>query len=327
MKRCFNLQAGTIQQAEGDPAAAPIRVYAAPDRAEREELRSTLGLDDYDLDAALDPEEIPRVEFGAQGAANIIWKRPKNVSIGAQLRFDVASVGIFVRPDAVVLVTAEGEPDFSEREFRGIHSLSDFLLKLLLHTVHHYLGHLKVIKQINAELGSKISVSMENRYYLQMLALSESLIYYVDGIEANAAVLAKLRSATHRLELNPVQTEMLHDTVLDMQQCARQAAIYSSVLSGLMDARGAIINNNVNTLLKNLTLISVIFLPLNLVASIGGMSEFSVWTAGLDWRLSYGLLVIGMALAGWLGLRLIVQLASGHGLGWNWLPWPRRLRR
>jgi len=137
-------------------------------------------------------------------------------------------------------------------------------------------------------------------------------------------VLAKLRASTHRLELSAAQAETLHDIVLDMQQCARQAAIYSSVLSGLMDARGAIINNNVNTLLKNLTLISVIFLPLNLVASIGGMSEYSHWTAGLDWRVSYGLLMLGMTVCGWLGLRLIVRLASGRGLGWRW---PRRLRR
>ncbi len=31
-----------------------------------------------------------------------------------------------------------------------------------------------------------------------------------------------------------------------------------------MDARGNLVNNNMNTLLKNLTLINVVFLPLNL---------------------------------------------------------------
>lgn len=321
MKNTYDFHNGEVRLRADGPG--PILVYSAPTREEREELRDRLGLDDYDLDAALDPEEIPRVEFCAQGAANMIWKGPKNVSVGAQLRFEVSSVGVFARPDAVVLVTADAQIDFGERDFRGVHELNDFLLRLLLHTVHHYLGHLKVIKQINAELGSKISVSMENRYYLQMLALSESLIYYVDGIEANAAVLAKLRASAHRLGFSEAQAETLHDIVLDMQQCARQAGIYSSVLSGLMDARGAIINNNVNTLLKNLTLISVIFLPLNLVASIGGMSEYSTWTAGMDWRLSYGLLVLAMAVCGWFGLRLIVRLASGQGLGWHWPRWRR----
>ncbi|HBF28765.1 MAG TPA: hypothetical protein DDW73_03930, partial [Rhizobium sp.] len=256
LKLTYDFRGGEVLCVED--AMAPIRVYSAPTPAEREELRSQLMLDDHELDATLDPEEIPRLEFGGEvGSANLIWKQPKNVSVGHQLRFDVSSVGMFIRPGLVVLVTADDQLDFGEREFRGVHNLNDFLLKQLLHTVHHYLGHLKVIKQINAELGSKISVSMENRYYLQMLALSESLIYYIDGIEANAAVLGKLRSVSHRLDLNADQVDSLHDIALDMQQCARQAGIYSSVLSGLMDARGAIINNNVNTLLKNLTLISV----------------------------------------------------------------------
>lgn len=312
MRQTYCFRNGEVHCSE--ELVAPIWVYSVPTLQEREELRASLGLDDYDLDAALDPEEIPRLEFVENGCANIIWKRPKNVSIGAQLRFDVSSVGMFVRPDRLVMVTADEQMDFGEREFRGVHGINDFLLKQLLHTVHHYLGHLKVIKQINAELGSKISVSMENRYYLQMLALSESLIYYIDGIEANAAVLGKLRSASHRLALDERQQDSLHDIVLDMQQCARQAGIYSSVLSGLMDARGAIINNNVNTLLKNLTLISVIFLPLNLVASVGGMSEYSVWTGGLDWRISYSLLLIGMAVSGWLTWRVIIFMAEGRRL-------------
>jgi len=312
LKQAYDFRNGEVHSADDD--TAPICVYSVPTRQERDELRRTLGLDDYDLDAALDPEEIPRLEFGEPGCANFIWKHPKNVSVGSQLRFDVTSVGLFVRPDRVVMVTTDEHLDFGAREFRGVHSLNDFLLKQLLHTVHHYLGHLKVIKQINSELGSKISVSMENRYYLQMLVLSESLIYYIDGIEANAAVLGKLRGASHRLFLDERQQDALHDIVLDMQQCARQAGIYSSVLSGLMDARGAIINNNVNTLLKNLTLISVIFLPLNLVASIGGMSEYSAWTSRLPWWLSYSLLLVGMAISGWLTWRIIMFLAEGRKL-------------
>jgi magnesium transporter len=160
-------------------------------------------------------------------------------------------------------------------------------------------GHLRVIKQITTELGGKISASMENRYLLQMVALSESLIYYQNAIEANGAVLARLRGNVERMAFSSAQVEALHDIELENQQCARQAQIYSSVLSGLMDARGTIVNNNVNVLLKKLTLINVIFLPLTLIASIGGMSEFSTITEGVDWRISYGLLTLAMILLGW----------------------------
>jgi magnesium transporter len=75
-----------------------------------------------------------------------------------------------------------------------------------------------------------------------------------------------------------------------------------------MDARGTIVNNNVNVLLKNLTLINVIFLPLTLIASIGGMSEFGMMTQGVDWRISYALLVGGMALLGWATWVALVRI-------------------
>jgi magnesium transporter len=74
-----------------------------------------------------------------------------------------------------------------------------------------------------------------------------------------------------------------------------------------MDARGTIVNNNMNVLLKKLTLINIIFLPLNLIASIGGMSEFSMMTQGMDWRVSYALFSIGMVVLGWLTYVLVVR--------------------
>jgi magnesium transporter len=298
MKAGFEIREGCVISASDEQAT--ILVYAAPTTQERQEVIKTLGLDPYDLESALDPDEISRVEFSPD-RVSVIWKRPKNASFDQlQVRFEVSSIGLFLHRERLIAIMGEEVIPFSSREFQGASSPVDALLRFLLHTVHHYLGHLKVIKQLTVELGSKISASMENVYLLQMFALSESLIYYLNAIEANAAVLAKLRANAERLALPKQDVEFLHDVMLDNQQCARQAQIYSTVLSGLMDARGTIVNNNVNVLLKNLTLINVIFLPLTLIASIGGMSEFSMMTHGVDWRVSYTVLVLGMAGLGWI---------------------------
>jgi magnesium transporter len=61
-----------------------------------------------------------------------------------------------------------------------------------------------------------------------------------------------------------------------------------------MDARGNLVNNSTNNLLRKLTLINVVFLPLNLVAGIGGMSEYSMMTAPLPWWWSYTALIVAM---------------------------------
>jgi magnesium transporter len=306
MQAGFEIVAGSIVPAPAE--RANILVYAGPDDRDQQEIIQTFGLDPYELESALDPDEISRVEF-APLRVSVIWKRPKSAALDRnQVRFDVASLGLFLHRDRLVVILGEDAVPFSAREFQGIGTMIDVLLRILLHTVHHYLGHLKVIKQLTVELGSKISTSMENRYLLQMVALSESLIYYQNAIEANGTVLTKLRGNVERMAFSPEQIEALHDIELDNQQCARQAQIYSSVLSGLMDARGTIINNNVNVLLKKLTLINVIFLPLTLIASIGGMSEFSMMTQGIDWKISYSLLTLGMIVLGWATWVALVRI-------------------
>lgn len=298
MKSCFELKEGRVTPTTDEQAT--LLVYAAPSAEESQEVIKTLGLDPYDLESALDPDEISRVEFSPD-RISLIWKGPKNAALDQQqVRFDVSSVGLFLHHNKLIVIMGEGAiPFLAGKEFQGAHSAPEILLRFLLHTVHHYLGHLKVIKQITVELSVEISTSMENRVLLQMFALGESLIYYLNAIEANGSVLAKLNANAERLGLTRQQIESLHDLILDNQQCARQAQIYSTILSGLMDARGTIVNNNVSVLLKNLTLINIIFLPLTLIASIGGMSEFTMMTRDIDWRISYSLLALGMVLLGW----------------------------
>jgi magnesium transporter len=307
MKTFFAIQNGALTPA--DPGPGPIVVYASPDNGEKRELLETLDQDRHDLESALDPEEIPRLDVGPHDTY-IIWKRPSNVTVAQQLKFEVSSVGLFLERDRLTIILGDQNPPFAGREFQRVGSLNDVVLRFFLHTVRHYLGHLRAIKQISADLQAKLNRSMENRYLLQMFTLSESLIYYQNAIEANTAVLTKLRANAERIGLSADEVESLDDILIEHQQCLRQTQIFSSVLSGLMDARGNIINNNMNVLLKNLTLINVVFLPLNLIAGIGGMSEYSLMTHGIDWRISYALFLVAMGALGLLTWRLLVGRIS-----------------
>ena len=67
----------------------------------------------------------------------------------------------------------------------------------------------------------------------------------------------------------------------------------------LMDATVGFININQNKRVSKLTTISVVFVPLNIIAGIGGMSEFSMMTDGIPWPVSYGAFVVSMGLVGW----------------------------
>jgi magnesium transporter len=66
----------------------------------------------------------------------------------------------------------------------------------------------------------------------------------------------------------------------------------------LMDAIVGFININQNRRVSRLTAISVVFLPINIIAGIGGMSEFSMMTQGIPWPVAYGVFVVAMGLVG-----------------------------
>jgi magnesium transporter len=284
--------------AEVNEASGPIVVATAPDDQAQTFLKEKFSLDDYDLGSTLDSDEVPRLE-GSRGRLLLIWKVPESATVSETVELGVSTLGICLEKDRLGFVRASGDIGFTDREFRSVRSARDVMLALLLRTVRHFVGHLRVIRLISGELEKKITVSMENKHLLQMFSLSESLVYYQDSIEGNAAVLSKLRSVAGQFGFDSRQLELLDDIVLENTQAARQASIFASVLSGLMDARGTIVNNNMNIQLKNLTLINIVFLPLNLIASIGGMSEWSMMTKTIDWRLSYAMFSLAMIVIGW----------------------------
>lgn len=67
----------------------------------------------------------------------------------------------------------------------------------------------------------------------------------------------------------------------------------------LMDATIGFININQNKRVSQLTVFGVVFMPLNILAGVGGMSEFSMMTEGIPWQLSYGGVIVAMGLLGW----------------------------
>jgi len=293
MIKTFRIQGGALEAA--DEAAATVWVANGPTEQETRDLRDKLKLDDYDLHSALDPDEVPRVEWDGE-LLTVIWKTPTAVSATDTSLFNVSSVGIFLTKDRLVIVSGH-ELTLAERKHQGkLQALHDVVVFFLYCSVHHFLGHLKVMRAISAEIQQKVNESMDNQHLLQMFGLGESLVYYQSAISGNHAVLTKLHHLVTKAGLLSAREELLDDVTIDNAQCLKLSEIHSQVLSGLMDARGTIVNNNMNVLIKNLTIINVIFLPLNLLASIGGMSEFSMMTQGVDWRVSYTLFSLVMAL-------------------------------
>ncbi|MFZ3283004.1 magnesium transporter CorA family protein [Pseudomonas sp.] len=290
----FALGHGALQRVER--LDVEVMLFSDPDAGERDLLHSHFKVDEHALASALDPDEVSRIEFHPDHLF-LIWKRPENYSGGGSLAFEVSSCGLLFSPGQLLVIATDDTPLHGLGTRQALNTPLDVLLDLLFNNIHHYLGHLKVIKLVARELQQKFNASMQNQHLIQMFNLSESLIYYINALHSNGAVLTRLRNHAEKQHFGSEALGLIDDLIIENNQCYKQAEIYSTVFSGLIDARGNLMNNSMNNLLRKLTLINVVFLPLNLIASIGGMSEFSMMTAGTPWWVSYpvflGVMLLG----------------------------------
>lgn len=68
----------------------------------------------------------------------------------------------------------------------------------------------------------------------------------------------------------------------------------------LMEATIGFININQNRRINQLTVFGVVFMPINILAGIGGMSEFSMMTEGIPWPIAYGSFIVALCTLGWV---------------------------
>ena len=66
--------------------------------------------------------------------------------------------------------------------------------------------------------------------------------------------------------------DLVEDVEIELRQAQDTARIYSDILSGTMDAFASVISNNLNIVMKVLTLITIILTIPTIVASLWGMN-------------------------------------------------------
>lgn len=106
------------------------------------------------------------------------------------------------------------------------------------------------------------------------------------------------------------QLEYSQQILRDIESLDGHTAFLFDKINFLMDATVGFININQNRVFKRLTVINVIFLPLNVLVGIGGMSEYSMMTEGISWPIAYGSFTVGLILVGWLTLAILRLLTN-----------------
>ncbi|TXT24694.1 MAG: Mg2 transporter protein CorA family protein [Gallionellaceae bacterium] len=191
-----------------------------------------------------------------------------------------------------------------------ISDAKDVLLDLYAADVEYSSNALEDVYAKLAEIGRQVYKSHisddDASVILSAISEEEDLNGRVRGnvLDTRRALSFMLRAKI----LSHPQHEEVREILLDIESLDGHTTFLFTKINFLMDATDSSININQNKDIKRLTVLSVVFMPLNVIAGIGGMSEYSMMTQGTSWPIAYGIFSISLVFIGWLtfvGLRML----------------------
>ena len=128
-------------------------------------------------------------------------------------------------------------------------------------------------------------------------------------LDSQRAISFLLRS---RL-LNVEQVQDAKQIMRNVDSLNNHTSFLFDKINFLMDATVGFININQNKRVNQLTMFGMVFMPINILAGMGGMSEFSMMTKAIPWPLAYGGFIIIGSMIGYvtyLALKLFEKRAG-----------------
>jgi magnesium transporter len=145
------------------------------------------------------------------------------------------------------------------------------VLKVFEKVVQNFMEFLKEINHRRNQYETSLYESNSNEDLLNLMRIQKSLVYFITSLRTNEMLMMKLER-TNFLALNEDEREFLADLIVDTSQALEMANIYTNILTSTLDAFASVISNNLNSVMKRLTSITIILSLPALVAGIYGMN-------------------------------------------------------
>ena len=222
----------------------------------------------------LDIDERSRSERETEHSL-IIYRVP-TFAPQARVPYHTIPIGIILAEDLTITISAV-EPEFlkriQEKPVRGfnLYDQVSFVLHLFQQAAAMYLRYLKEINRKSSEVERDLHRSIRNTELVTLLDMEKSLVYFTTSLKSNELLIDKLRKTWWKA-LGEAEEDLLEDVITENRQAIEMANIYSNILSGMMDAFASVISNNLNTVMKRLTMISISLMIPTLFASLYGMN-------------------------------------------------------
>ena len=272
MKTYWNTQEGLSQLTEWQPNCW-IQV-TCPTEDDQRQLEEKFGIPDYFISDISDTDERARYEYD-DGWMLIILRIPYVKEVRSRTPYTTVPLGIIHKRDVTITVCyyeTNMMIDFvSYQQKRGVGFTDhvDMIFRLFLSSAVWYLKRLKQINSLIDKAKRNLDQDVNNESLIGLSRLQDSLTYFQTSIRGNETLLSKLK---FKLQIDELDADLIEDVNIEMAQARETTSIYSDILESTMDTYSSIINNNMNTVMRTLTSVTIIMMFPTLIASLFGMN-------------------------------------------------------
>ncbi len=273
-----------------DMAQQPIKIdkiekgcwinLVAPTEEELSHLEKNLNILPNFLRDPLDEEEKPRIDV-EDNQTLLIVDMPYVYEDEKNLKFETIPMGILIM-DEFVLTICNRElylvDSFKNKKVKDFYTFKKtrFTLQILFMIAKDFLKYLRHIDKKTDDLEKTLHKSMRNRELFKLLELEKSLVFFTTSLKSNDIVMEKLLRGKY-IRLYDEDQDLLEDVLIENKQAIEMASIYSTILSGMMDAFSSVISNNLNMVMKFLTSVTIVMAIPTMIASFFGMNVPVPW--------------------------------------------------
>jgi magnesium transporter len=266
-----------------------------PTPTERAIIAQRLGVAEAFLDHALDVDEIARLD--RLGDARLVVLRiPCKTGGGHAPPFRGVALGVLLTGSCVVTVCRKSAAVVDSLAARGdldIDRHERFVLQLLLCVAEQFIASVEKVNEAVEALEEQLQASLRNQEVYELLRFQKSLVHFKTALDADRLLVDRLQTDSS-FPFQSDDADLFADLLVELGQASEMATISSNILSEMMDAFASLISNNLNVVMKVLTLLTILVAIPNLVASVYGMN---VGLPGQHRPDAFALIVVGSLLA------------------------------
>ena len=158
---------------------------------------------------------------------------------------------------------------YQQKRGEGFTDYVDMIFRLFLSSAVWYLKRLKQINTLIEKAKHNLDSEINNESLIGLSRLQDSLTFFITSIRGNENLLQKLK---FKLQVDELDADLIEDVSIEMTQARETTNIYSNILESTMDTYQSVINNNMNTTMRNLSSINIVLMFPTLIASFYGMN-------------------------------------------------------